>query len=1261
MAVEASSSNGVVAELEKELLKIRPHVNSGLAHQKTPANLLIALEATFAEQGTQQSPVAYFAALVTTLEQTIQKESPKPSIEDSAILPAVLYLLALVIPFVPSTVLRSNLSTLLPVVAPLFPVVHDQAPPLRSLIGVYASLIPSLDAARLSTPQLPQSYASVLELTMDPRPKVRKKAQETVSKILGSPPPPTTKHPYLEQSADYIMGILKAVEKGTVHGKSHDSSAEVGIWCCTLIKSIAGLWPESHLSDLVNSVLRLPRLFSPFLTSQSFELLSALLVTPTFGSASSHLPIILSTLMSSPPSPSAPVVAQSWLEAVENTMVAFARADPQARSEQLPNTWKVIWNWLKVEDAATRAATEKCLVALARYCIAPANIEQGVDAARSGDQKKYDKAVLGGIINLCTTSMQALPYAHSISSLLRVLTSLMSRLRYRPQPSNTANEGRHPSAAEVLLPELVQLVGQLRAEKHFEHRDRADEVLGMAIEVMGPKAFLQLLPLKILPSELDGPKDEGRAFLLPLLGNRITNTTLGHFVQYFVPLSEKLFDLHSTAEENNKMVEAKIWEACIDQVWACLKGYCEAPTDLTTAFTTPFAQLLTRLLYSHPSLRPPILRAFQALLRSTTSLASSATPSAEMSQSFGIDKAQAQKHLAFIKSIAGNMLSVLFNVFGSVPSDGRGMVGDVISGWLSIAEPKEIEATYTKVITLLKKNASTLTPTSTPVVHTMLDLLILLVPNLTPLTASALCALTLDDNSNLLNSTDATIQKKAYRITSRLFEDRKVELSTEDVEALVTRLENNTTSVTSGSKRDRLHLLASAVDLLPETSLHHISLLLPEAILGTKEVGEKARHEAFDLLVCMGKKMQKGGIVRRAEIDGMEEDDTQAEANIEEFLTMMAAGLAGASPHMISATITSISRVLFEFKDAISEKMQSEVTSTIITFIRSNNREIVKSALGFVKVVIVSLPTSVTKPHLGELVPALLGWSHDHKNHFKSKVRHIFERMIRRFGWDVIWNAARDDDNGKFLLNLKKRKDRSNRKKAEKKDEHTDDDSDQEKDIHKSTSGNAFHDVLYGSESEDSDDEAQNTKQASNTTRPVKGKPKGEGARLRHDDDEPLDMLQGMSSHITTTNARKRRQPGEEADKFKNDEGTGRMIIDDETTAQETKDSNKRSQGDNVSARAYYEQMTSVDGFTRTATGAVKFHKDTKKRRAMEELDDDDDVEMADGTATKPHHPKKKKSIKLGQESKAKVSAHASGSGHPWLNSLTFDRRLVAI
>ena len=108
----------------------------------------------------------------------------------------------------------------------------------------------------------------------------------------------------------------------------------------------------------------------------------------------------------------------------------------------------------------------------------------------------------------------------------------------------------------------------------------------------------------------------------------------------------------------------------------------------------------------------------------------------------------------------------------------------------------------------------------------------------------------------------------------------------------------------------------------------------------------------------------------------------------------------------------------------------SQLVSTISVFVASKNREIVKSALGFVKVAVVALSPDSVHPHLSTLVPALLGWVHDHKNHFKQKTVHIFERMIRKFGYDTIIRNAGEGEEKKVLENIKRKKERAKRKKA---------------------------------------------------------------------------------------------------------------------------------------------------------------------------------------------------------------------------------------
>ena len=82
-------------------------------------------------------------------------------------------------------------------------------------------------------------------------------------------------------------------------------------------------------------------------------------------------------------------------------------------------------------------------------------------------------------------------------------------------------------------------------------------------------------------------------------------------------------------------------------------------------------------------------------------------------------------------------------------------------------------------------------------------------------------------------------------------------------------------------------LLIALVPVLPKTRLHLIPTLVTEAVLGTKEVNEKARNAAFDLLVVMAKKMSEGGVVDLQLLKG---DDADAEKDDEGMDTAAPAG-----------------------------------------------------------------------------------------------------------------------------------------------------------------------------------------------------------------------------------------------------------------------------------------------------------------------------------------------------------------------------------
>lgn len=90
------------------------------------------------------------------------------------------------------------------------------------------------------------------------------------------------------------------------------------------------------------------------------------------------------------------------------------------------------------------------------------------------------------------------------------------------------------------------------------------------------------------------------------------------------------------------------------------------------------------------------------------------------------------------------------------------------------------------------------------------------------------------------------------------------------------------------------------------------------------------------------------------------------------------------------------------------------------------------------------------------------------------------------------------------------------------------------------------------------------------------------------------------------------------------------MVIDEEN--------DEGTDGDAVAGDAYRESFVSADGITRGPNGRVKFNKDTKKRRRMEE-DLEGDVDMVDAETTSNKKTKRKDEPRLGHEFKAKASS----------------------
>jgi ribosomal RNA-processing protein 12 len=166
------------------------------------------------------------------------------------------------------------------------------------------------------------------------------------------------------------------------------------------------------------------------------------------------------------------------------------------------------------------------------------------------------------------------------------------------------------------------------------------------------------------------------------------------------------------------------------------------------------------------------------------------------------------------------MISVLFNVFSSCASEERGLVGEVIKAWLGVLSSQviisghsrydmilmrrlqDIAATYAKVTGMLQdalKKPSTPSSRAVPVSHTTLDLLLLLLPFLSLASLQTLFEIAL--SKELMESSDAGVQKKSYRILSRLVEQGILQGKKNIIEHVVKRIGETVESVSQGSKR----------------------------------------------------------------------------------------------------------------------------------------------------------------------------------------------------------------------------------------------------------------------------------------------------------------------------------------------------------------------------------------------------------------------------------------------------------------------------
>lgn len=281
----------------------------------------------------------------------------------------------------------------------------------------------------------------------------------------------------------------------------------------------------------------------------------------------------------------------------------------------------------------------------------------------------------------------------------------------------------------------------------------------------------------------------------------------------------------------------------------------------------------------------------------------------------------------------------------------------------------------------------------------------------------------------------ARIQKRAYKVLLELCSVyHSFVTETERLRELSKLLTETITSANVSARAMRLRCMIVIVQDLDASDLENLpdlSSLVAEILLCLKDTNAKTREFAYQLLLTLAKK-----------------DD------LPKFLNATTAALGAQTPHMRSAAVMALSRLVYEFawENEDLHSILPSLLQTVLVLINENSREVIKSVVGFIRVCVTAIEPSRLEELLPDLVQCLLTYQ-KHKDRFRAKIKIILKKLVKKFGYEKIMPFVPESE-VRLLTHMRKLDERQKRR-------------NQGMDSSKTTSG--FDDLLESDE-EDSDD-----------------------------------------------------------------------------------------------------------------------------------------------------------------------------------------------
>uniref|UniRef100_A0A023GCH0 Hipothetical protein n=1 Tax=Amblyomma triste TaxID=251400 RepID=A0A023GCH0_AMBTT len=849
---------------------------------------------------------------------------------------------------------------------------------LRSLICLMASCLKSLELAAWSESSTLQVFSCLFPYIVHTRPKLRKLAQKAVRHVLtGSYAMAATGAPPTHPSVPAIVAFCLPV----IRSSSATALPVTTLHMFGFFKSTLSLFPQSEVKSTCEAMLEVMGAGHPTVVR------CGLLTLQAFFSSQPRRDVTLSAELNAQlinalydykPGQRDHKLYVVWLGTMQEALINLQRMSDELFLSNLPKFVGVLVDSWQSGKPEINRSISSVLMAL---------LQKGFQNCLDNEADPTSKSTL------CYTAG------------VKVVEHMQRALHYQFLTAWDQVLFAWATCFEVLgkrcvdhMREPLNQIAELHGSQTYANDTIVDRAVAAAVKTMGPEAVLKAVPLDMGGEE--SCPDFKRSWMLPILRDNIKATRLSFFVTHFLPLASVFHELAGAPDKPASITKA--YEILEKQIWSLLPGFCTRPTDFKESFPR-IAKTLGTYLVDRPYLRLDIMSALRHLISSDIE---NETSVPEMSR------------------YSKNFMPILFNIYTSeatsLGAEGVRLAAyDTIKAFVRVADDQLCCTLFFSASEKLQSGT-----VSTHAKHAILDLARSLVSKMGPDNVQRLYLL---GKANLEDS-DRRVQKKAYRILEEIcrfptptckefVEEHLTELS----EVLVGSLQ----SIAPGSRAPRLRCLLL---LIGNLSVKHKSFALTalrEAVLCIKVNAAKVRQAAHEIVIGVGK-----ALVRWQPED--------PDAAVTELVSQLTAGFTGGS-YLVGCTILALATALYEFKGTYSKDVLNGVMEAVQIVISSPNREVVQAALYFVRMLFVILSAEELSEHLQTLVPNLCSMSEDCRKHFRLKLRDIFAKLIRKFGYENVVGLV-PESYRKLAVRIRKLEQRKKRKRKSRELQDTEED-----------------------------------------------------------------------------------------------------------------------------------------------------------------------------------------------------------------------------